>query len=364
MISEKLRMIKQKSMENAPVNGISDAEIAQITARLLQIKPQIPQIDKLLQLYSKLPANTTNSLANSPEMVKKLSDCRNVLFSQLEVVNSKSNNFIMNLNQLNLLIEQVQRLFNSLVAKMKESAGVSPTTTIPTTTSPSKASSTTTTNTSINKHTPIHSQTTAFSTASTTLTAAPSLASSSSSSHSASLSIHKKLKSSASSSSISKSSASFSYEKLLLQRLSLPDTTTTETNNNNNNWLSNFIQNQTAYHHGKRVTSTRHLKFRNKYVEKELKSLPGKQRVKIQENEFGFLSLLLQNTRNDRFIFQLSPKYPFDTLIYRIESSETTTDFQKFTTLPPKYQPETLPMTVSNILRNYEHYKTEQQQQQ
>ena len=134
MITEKLRMIKSKSTEPSPVTSASNTtqipsapnEIAQITGRLNQIRPQIPQIDKLLLLHSKL----TNPNLGTLDLVKKLTECRNLLVSQVEIISPdylkkpKSAGFLMNLSQLNLLIEQVQRLFNSLVSKMKESAGV------------------------------------------------------------------------------------------------------------------------------------------------------------------------------------------------------------------------------------------------
>ena len=125
MIAEKLRMIKTKSTEpiisshsqnisNTATNSLSSQEITQISTRLQQIRPQIPQIDKLLSLHAKLATTPPNTL----EMVKKLTDCRNVLVNQIDSTTQQqqqaankrdtSNSFVMNLSQLNLLIDTLE----------------------------------------------------------------------------------------------------------------------------------------------------------------------------------------------------------------------------------------------------------------
>ena len=111
MIAEKLRMIKAKSVDPvisnsvnsttttfnsnppaAPALNLSPQEIAQISIRLQQIRPQIPQIDKLLLLHSKL---TSGAPLNTADMIKKLTDCRNILVNQIEISAAGRKNFVM-----------------------------------------------------------------------------------------------------------------------------------------------------------------------------------------------------------------------------------------------------------------------------
>lgn len=295
------------AINNPPV-VISPQETAQITARLQQIRPQIPQIDKLLLLHSKLTTPPLNTL----EMVKKLTDCRNVLVNQIESTLAKRA-FAMNLGQLNLLIEQVQRLFNSLVAKMKESAGVSP------------ALNTTNTKTTVSS-------------------GSMSISSSSNNSSSSSISMAKSSKSSKTHSTPTASSSEF--EKLLLQRLSLPP----DEPQKEFSWLQRYISfNSSRKSSSFKPTNLKHLKQRNCLLNFELKQLQSQtKQVHVQESGLGTLSVLITH-KGHRFIFQISHKYPYDQLIYRIEPLQSNSAF----VLPRHLEPKTFPLTITTILRNF-----------
>ena len=393
MIAEKLRMIKQKSTETSPANNlnapVSQAqnisqsqlsphsisqlqatpsqaalEISHITARLNQIRPQIPQIDKLLNLYTKL---TTPPLIGSIEMVKKLTECRNILVNQLELcsvtaANTQKKSFVMNLSQLNLLIEQVQRLFNSLVAKMKESAGI--------TGGIAKNNTTPNTTNTPNPHAVLN-------------TKSSSISSISSGSLSSGSSITKL--SSAKSISVTNvnvrkpTNINDSIDKLLLKRLSIPQETADAGGTDKyDNWIKNFLF-ASSKEQTRNNSAKSHLKQRNILILKELKLLK-KFKFIIQEIGFGILNILVSN-QNYRFIFQISQKYPYDQLIYRIEqvrdrntkrddirdieilkddhfhnrnTQSNNNPFASFITLPKQREPKTFPFTITNVLRNFE----------
>lgn len=359
MIAEKLRMIKAKSTEPSPIlTAISNAtiitnpilnltpqEISQISIRLQQIRPQIPQIDKLLLLHSKL----INPPLSTLEMIKKLTDCRNILVNQIEIsVGGGRKNFVMSLSQLNLLIEQVQRLFNSLVSKMKESAGVSP---VLMTTSNSNASVTKSTNTANTTNTSYATNTT---NTSHTHTNNPQISSSALSTTS---SLHNSSNSSLSSSSKQKlnlkssqnSSATNNNNSLLLQRLSLPPDDIT-TNLDVDNWLKRLIAFNSARKPAASTINQKHLKQRNRLLIYELKSL--NQNYHIQDCGLGNLNVLISKETH-RFIFQISQKYPYEQLIYRIETKSNTNNKEAVTLLPKNREPITFPLTITSILRNF-----------
>lgn len=91
--------------------SLSPAEIAQINTTLTALRPQIPQIDKLIQLHTKM--------ATAPEVSKKLIELRNVLVNQIDLAAQKKSYFL-NLAQLNLLTDQIQKLSAHLNARLKE----------------------------------------------------------------------------------------------------------------------------------------------------------------------------------------------------------------------------------------------------
>lgn len=93
---------------------LSPAEIAQLTSALNSLRPQISQIDKLIQLHSK--ATTA-----APEVLKKLIELRNVLVNQIEMAAVKKSFFLTHA-QLVLLTEQIQKLSAHLNSRLKESA--------------------------------------------------------------------------------------------------------------------------------------------------------------------------------------------------------------------------------------------------
>lgn len=348
MIAEKLRMIKSKSTEPSPiltannqsnfgnqVLNLTSQEITQISTRLHQIRPQIPQIDKLLLLHAKL----VNPPLNTLEMIKKLTDCRNILVNQIEIsVGGGRKNFAMNFSQLNLLIEQVQRLFNSLVSKMKESAGVSPaltTTTAASTTTSSSASKSANTTFSANI---TNTSGNPAATSSSALSTTSSLHNSSISSILSSSKQKPNLKSS--------SNTSNSGTTLLLQRLSMPPDLSIDFDD----WLKRFIVFNSSRNPGVRTTNQRHLKLRNRLLNHELKSL--KQSYHIQDCGLGNLNVLI-STETHRFIFQVSQKYPYEQLIYRIEAKTKTNNKGNVRLLPKNREPKTFPLTISSILRNF-----------
>ena len=363
MITEKLRMIKSKSTEPSPVTSASNTtqipsapnEIAQITGRLNQIRPQIPQIDKLLLLHSKL----TNPNLGTLDLVKKLTECRNLLVSQVEIISPdylkkpKSSGFLMNLSQLNLLIEQVQRLFNSLVSKMKESAGVG---------GIKSTGGSTTGNTSIHigNIAVVTSSNLSSSNASTTssnnnlLNSASSISSLSTNSSTGSLSKFKVKPT-------LQTSSSEKYENLLIQRLTLPPDNTSSINSTN---TTNSTSNSASARYNRallksrknpklKLTNQKHLKQRNILLAKELKNLryASKYRTRIQDGGLGNINLHV--TSNEcQFIFRISQKYPFDDLLYRIEEMDAEND--KYVLLPTHKEPKTFPKSITNIIRSYE----------
>jgi len=366
MIAEKLRMIKSKSTEPSPilttnsnstiisnpVLNLTPQEISQISTRLQQIRPQIPQIDKLLLLHSKL----VNPPLNTLEMTKKLTDCRNILVNQIEIsVGGGRKNFVMNLSQLNLLIEQVQRLFNSLVSKMKESAGLSP---VLTTTSNSSVSATATkststanttnsTNTTLAANTPYNSSAayTPTNNSSSALSTASSLHNSSNSSLSSSSKQKSNLKSSQNGNATGNNNSS------LLQKLSLPPDDITN-NLDFDNWLKRLITFNSARKPAIITINQKYLKQRNRLLIYELKSL--NQNYHIQDCGLGILNVLISKETH-RFIFQISQKYPYEQLIYRIEtkSSSNSKNKEAVTLLPKNREPKTFPLTITSILRNF-----------
>lgn len=273
-------------------------------------------------LHSKL----ANPPLNTSEMIKKLTDCRNILVNQIEISSSSSSSsggggksFVVNLGQLNLLIEQVQRLFNSLVSKMKESAGV--------------ISSISNPNPNNNNNNKISSSITASSSIS-------SLHNSSNSSLSLSISSNSKQKTS------TKSNQNDNFEKILIQRLSLPPDLTN--NQDFDNWLKRFISSSSSRKPAIRTTNQKHLKQRNRLLNHELKSLNCK--YHIQDCGLGNLNILIP-TDQHRFIFQVTQKYPYDQLIYRIEAK--TNHNPTVTLVPKNREPKTFPLTITCILRNF-----------
>lgn len=369
MIAEKLRMIKSKSTSTEPsptltnttnntnnninnnntqvannqVLNLTPQEISQISIRLQQIRPQIPQIDKLILLHSKLVSPPLNTL----EMIKKLTDCRNILVNQIEIsVGGGRKNFVMNLSQLNLLIEQVQRLFNNLVSKMKESAGVSPALT---TTTATTSSSVTTNTSNITKSTNTTTATTNTNTNNLTSSSALSTTSSLHNSSNTSISSSSKQKTS-SLKSKDNSNNNNNSSSLLLQRLSLPPDIT---NNDFDSWLKRFIAFNSSRKPSIRITNQKHLKQRNRLLNHELKSL--NQKYNIQDCGLGTLNVLI-STETHRFIFQVAQKYPYDQLIYRIEAktkSNPNNNKGATTLLPKNREPKTFPLTITSILRNF-----------
>lgn len=366
MIAEKLRMIKSKSVNttlnistslptepspNSNVNvsnvtnpsvQLSPQEISQVTGRLNQIRPQIPQIDKLLLLHSKLP----NPPVSSIDLVKKLTEFRNVLVNQIELVQvpdtgkrikSSSSGYLMGLGQLNVLIEQVQRFFNALVSKMKESAGVvgggggGVGGAV-------KQSSNTVTNLSPTISNTSASSSNSLNSASTT-SSRSTLSNSSEGTSSGTLKT-KQLK----------SQVTPNYDKLLLQRLSLPPDGKSLDNNFHDNYTYRNIlrRNEDSFH--LKPTNQRHLKLRNILLSKELENLKEIYRIKLQDEGLGIINLQI-STKTCQFIFKISKKYPYDELIYRII---TTPDQQNNTRLPKHLEPKKFPISVTNIIRNYE----------
>lgn len=358
-------MIKSKSTEpsptltinipNNPVNPVipqGPLEISQITARLNQIRPQIPQIDKLLLLHAKLP----NSPSSTLDLVKKLTDCRNLLVGQVENASNSQeqqqqqqqqgkrlkNGFLMNLGQLNLLIEQVQRLFNSLVNKMKESAGVSGLGAAGNTGN----SAGNTGNIAINGNIAITSN------AAVTGNNLSSSITSLSNSSNGSLSKFK-VKSSAPSSSTTNSSNS-SYEKLLIQKLSLPPDSISTTAPPNDTFVYNSaLLKSRKNHHMLRLTNLKHLKQRNLLLSKEIRNLRHqcKYKTRIQDDGLGIISLHVISL-HCQYIFRIPQRYPFDELVYRIEPMDNNNT--KFILLPKHLEPKTFPISVTNIIRNHE----------
>ena len=352
MIAEKLRMIKAKSNEPSPIvsntnintvtanvttNNVSNQtvtlnpqEISQISTRLQQIRPQIPQIDKLLLLHSKL----ANPPLNTLDLTKKLTDCRNILVNQIEISSGNGRKtFVMNLSQLNLLIEQVQRLFNSLVSKMKESAGVSTTTT---------ATTTAITTTPVVTVTP--GNTTLSSTKISNQNSSSALSSTSSSHNSSNSSISSSSKQQKLKTVVQNNTNNF--EKLLLQRLSLPPDITSNSNTADT-WIKRFITYNSIRKPAVRIANQNHLKQRNRLLNHELKSL--KQKYHVQDCGLGILNVLI-STETHRFIFQISQKYPYEQLIYRIESKKQS---KNTFLLPKNREPKTFPFTITSILRNF-----------
>lgn len=345
MIAEKLRIIKQKSTEPSPILTTSTTqaqqsqaqpqpqqpqgqanEINQITARLNQVRPQIPQIDKLLHLHSKL---TTTPPAGTLEMAKKLTDCRNILVNQIEISSSTTTkkSFLMNLSQLNLLIEQVQRLFNSLVSKMKESAGIQ--------------------NSNVNGNNSSHSQNKAPTTSQTASGSNLYYAKSSTSLSSTSSASSVKSQTSSQKKLTTSPSTTSSYDKLLLQRLSLPpDRKSANIQAQGDNWVKKYVLH--GYSNGNTFeTKLSHLKWRNRLLLHELKLLKlssSSLKIHVQEIGLGTLNILI-SCQNYRFTFKISAKYPYDQLIYRVEHESNCGR--------PLKEPKTFPFTITTILRNH-----------
>lgn len=91
--------------------SLSPAEIAQLNTALAALRSQVPQIDKLIQLHTKM--------ATAPEVSKKLIELRNVLVNQIDLAAQKKSYFL-NMAQLNLLTDQIQKLSAHLNARLKE----------------------------------------------------------------------------------------------------------------------------------------------------------------------------------------------------------------------------------------------------
>lgn len=366
MIAEKLRMIKSKSTEPSPVLSTaltnsaippSPHEISQITARLNQIRPQIPQIDKLLLLHSKLPHPPSSTL----DLVKKLTDCRNLLVGQVENISQelgkRLKGFLMNLGQLNLLIEQVQRLFNSLVSKMKESAGVNGLKTVNNCTVNNVSNGNVN---NISNGTSVHN---------TAITATNNINSSNSNnllnsaSSTSSLSSNPANSANSSASSLTKfkvkpaittnsqSSSNDKYEKLLIQRLSLPPDLSASFNNSSDSYIYNSAILRSRKNPKLKLTNQKHLKQRNILLSKEIQNLRflSKYKTRIQDDGLGVICLHVASIQC-QYIFRISQKYPFDELVYRIELNNN----EKFVLLPKHLEPKTFPISITNIIRNYE----------
>lgn len=351
MIADKLRMIKQKSSEASPTlihqnNSIplTPYEIIQITARLNQIKPQIPQIDKLLLLHAKLPSPPP---AGTNDMVKKLSDCRNILVHQLEVSDNSKKLFVMNLTQLNLLIEQVQKLFNSLVSKMKESAGI---TSGNINNNTNNINNSFTANTSNSNNLPNSNpllNTNNIFIGNSPLTVASSLSSASSVSSISTIN-SKILKKSIVTNTHSLTAVAF--DKILLQRLSLPSSDDHLVLNDN--FITKFIL-QTEREE-EILFKNENLKRRNLLIFNELKLLKNENKIKFCIQEIGGNLNILISQNNFRFIFKVSQKYPYENLIYKIEPKYRTHHKKDHYYLPKKREPKIFPFTITNILRNFD----------
>ena len=68
-----------------------------------------------------------------------------------------------------------------------------------------------------------------------------------------------------------------------------------------------------------------------------------------QEDGQGVLNLLLTSHAR-QFVFKIAQKYPFDELVYRVEDKEGS----GAAVLPKNKEPKCYPITVTNIIQNYE----------
>ncbi len=154
MIAERLRQIKSKAEQSGRHSGtqssasssqasstssstqstpstaqplsLSPAEIAQLTTSLNSLRPQIPQIDKLIQLHSKA--------STAPEVLKKLVELRNILVNQIEMASVKKSFFLTHA-QLSLLTEQIQKVSSHLNSRLKDNNSTSTSSSLQKTTS-------------------------------------------------------------------------------------------------------------------------------------------------------------------------------------------------------------------------------------
>lgn len=340
---------------------LTPQEISQLTSRLFQLHTQFPQIDKLIALHTRL--NT------APDTLKKLVNCRNMLVNQFDMMSQKKLLFL-NMNQLNFLTEQIQKLSVHLNTRVKETAGGGKQASAP----HSNASGNMNVNTTMNQNAkPIPAPMThshPFAAGGFSNKSGPSVATTNGNVHAqASRSQPSSANGSPTASHVSVSNSSASsdqsavpaatlaktrpsvgaFEKQLSQRLmALEDDPCPPSA------LSRYICAVSTAEQPAAMT-LRHVKRRDAMLMSELSLLRNEgYRIHQQDAPHGTVSILVLNPPlATRFLFRVSPVYPFDQLLYTVETEGASMTAPMTALLPVNCEPRCHPQTISTILRNH-----------